>query len=39
MWPMEWWAPPVPALFHLVLVRVHGPASVERAEAQAVRRL
>ncbi|MEV8307730.1 hypothetical protein AB0P36_10305 [Streptomyces flavidovirens] len=30
------WAP---ALFHLALVHVHGRASVERAEAQIVRRL
>ncbi|MER6319987.1 hypothetical protein ABT237_40515 [Streptomyces sp. NPDC001581] len=33
------WAPVAPALFHLALVHVHGRASVERAEAQAVRRL
>ncbi|MFF9014483.1 hypothetical protein ACF09C_16120 [Streptomyces sp. NPDC014870] len=33
------WAPLAPALFHLALVHVHGRASVERAEAQAVRRL
>ncbi len=33
------WAPLAPALFHLALVHVHGRASVERAEAQTVRRL
>ncbi|WP_189601771.1 hypothetical protein [Streptomyces lateritius] len=33
------WAPLAPALFHLALVHVHGRSSVERAEAQAVRRL
>ncbi|MCX4824312.1 hypothetical protein OG883_31555 [Streptomyces sp. NBC_01142] len=33
------WAPLAPALFHLALVHVHGRASVERAETQAVRRL
>ncbi|MFH8567574.1 hypothetical protein [Streptomyces sp. NPDC017993] len=33
------WAPLAPALFHLALVHTHGRASVERAEAQAVRRL
>ncbi|MET9374123.1 hypothetical protein ABZX98_08235 [Streptomyces sp. NPDC002992] len=33
------WAPVAPALFHLALVHVHGRASVERAEAQAIRRL
>ncbi|GGY25672.1 hypothetical protein [Streptomyces omiyaensis] len=33
------WAPLAPALFHLALVHVHGRASVERAEAAAVRRL
>ncbi|MFJ6753894.1 MULTISPECIES: hypothetical protein [unclassified Streptomyces] len=33
------WAPVAPALFHLALVHVHGRASVERAEAQALRRL
>ncbi|MFD7324617.1 hypothetical protein ACFV9D_26555 [Streptomyces sp. NPDC059875] len=33
------WAPLAPALFHLALVHVHGRASVERAEAQAIRRL
>ncbi|MET9507095.1 hypothetical protein ABZX62_01245 [Streptomyces flavidovirens] len=33
------WAPAAPALFHLALVHVHGRASVERAEAQTVRRL
>ncbi|MGW2203563.1 hypothetical protein [Streptomyces sp. NPDC001774] len=33
------WAPLAPSLFHLALVHVHGRASVERAEAQAVRRL
>ncbi|MEU9864775.1 hypothetical protein AB0D99_28250 [Streptomyces sp. NPDC047971] len=33
------WAPLAPALFHLALVHVHGRTSVERAEAQAVRRL
>ncbi|MFE5582335.1 hypothetical protein [Kitasatospora sp. NPDC056531] len=32
------WAPAAPALFHLALVHVHGRATVERAEAQAVRR-
>ncbi|MEV7520689.1 hypothetical protein [Streptomyces sp. NPDC091371] len=32
------WAPVAPSLFHLALVHVHGRASVERAEAQAVRR-
>ncbi len=36
---MHRWAPLAPALFHLALVHVHGRASVERAEAQAVRRL
>ncbi|MFE5483328.1 hypothetical protein [Streptomyces sp. NPDC056527] len=33
------WAPLAPALFHLALVHVHGRTSVERAEAQTVRRL
>ncbi|MGW1373294.1 hypothetical protein ACWD6P_03315 [Streptomyces sp. NPDC002446] len=33
------WAPLAPALFHLALVHVHGRTAVERAEAQAVRRL
>ncbi|WP_328398890.1 hypothetical protein OHS70_18505 [Streptomyces sp. NBC_00390] len=33
------WAPLAPALFHLALVDAHGRASVERAEAQVVRRL
>ncbi|MFB6578773.1 hypothetical protein ACFCYC_15385 [Streptomyces sp. NPDC056402] len=33
------WAPVAPALFHLALVHVHGRTSVERAEAQVVRRL
>ncbi|GAA1948882.1 hypothetical protein [Kitasatospora viridis] len=33
------WAPVAPALFHLALVHVYGRAAVERAEAQAVRRL
>ncbi|MCX5378640.1 hypothetical protein [Streptomyces sp. NBC_00091] len=33
------WAPLAPALFHLALVHVHGRGSVERAAAQAVRRL
>ncbi|MBT2439888.1 hypothetical protein J7E93_07065 [Streptomyces sp. ISL-36] len=33
------WAPLAPALFHLALVHVHGRTSVERAEAQAVRRM
>ncbi|MFG2844744.1 hypothetical protein ACGF12_16450 [Kitasatospora sp. NPDC048296] len=32
------WAPVAPALFHLALVHVYGRATVERAEAQAVRR-
>lgn len=33
------WAPVTPALFHLALVHTHGRSAVERAEAQAVRRL
>ncbi|MFJ8630780.1 hypothetical protein [Streptomyces sp. NPDC093568] len=33
------WAPVTPALFHLALVHTHGRGAVERAEAQAVRRL
>ncbi|WP_344329067.1 hypothetical protein [Streptomyces macrosporus] len=33
------WAPLAPALFHLALVHVYGRTPVERAEAQAVRRL
>lgn len=33
------WAPLAPALFHLALVHVHGRGSVERVEAQIVRRL
>ncbi|MFF5975671.1 hypothetical protein ACFY7C_29595 [Streptomyces sp. NPDC012769] len=33
------WAPVAPSLFHLALVHVHGRASVERAEAQVVRRM
>ncbi|MFC9705083.1 hypothetical protein ACFTWD_30820 [Streptomyces sp. NPDC056943] len=33
------WAPLAPSLFHLALVHVHGRASVERAEAQVLRRL
>jgi hypothetical protein len=33
------WAPLAPALFHLALVHEHGRTSVERAEAQVVRRL
>ncbi|MGW0120503.1 hypothetical protein [Streptomyces sp. NPDC003327] len=33
------WAPVAPALFHLALVHVHGRASVERTQAQVVRRL
>ncbi|GGX35025.1 hypothetical protein [Streptomyces chryseus] len=36
---MHRWAPLAPALFHLALVHVHGRTSVERAEAQVVRRL
>jgi isopentenyldiphosphate isomerase len=33
------WAPLAPALFHLALVHVYGRTPVERAEAQAIRRL
>jgi len=33
------WAPVAPSLFHLALVHVHGRASVERAQAQVLRRL
>ncbi|WP_328943128.1 hypothetical protein OG259_17680 [Streptomyces sp. NBC_00250] len=33
------WAPLAPSLFHLALVHAHGRASVERGEAQAVRRM
>lgn len=33
------WAPLAPALFHLALVHVYGRTPVERAEAQAVRRM
>ncbi|MFJ7064611.1 hypothetical protein [Streptomyces sp. NPDC101115] len=33
------WAPVAPSLFHLALVHVHGRGSVERAQAQVLRRL